>query len=41
MARIRQLMEGDREVKPPQSEVGEYIHQVQDTDGAPLVYLYN
>lgn len=40
-ARIRQFIEGDREVKAPQSEVDAYIQRVQDTDGAPLVYLYN
>jgi hypothetical protein len=41
MARIRQFIEGDREVKAPQSEVDAYVQRVQDTDGALLVYLYN
>ncbi|GAA2937927.1 hypothetical protein GCM10010458_22720 [Microbacterium luteolum] len=41
MARILKLIQGDREVKPPQSEVDAYVQLVHDTDGSLLVYLYN
>lgn len=41
MARIREFIQGDREVKPPQSEVDAYVQKMSDKDGAPLLYLYN
>lgn len=41
MARIRNFIQGDREVKPPQSEVDAYVQTVRDEDGELLLYLYN
>lgn len=41
MARIRQFIDGDREVKPPRSEVDAYVQKVLDVDGSLYVYLYN
>ncbi len=41
MARIREFIEGNREVKPPQSVVDGYVQRVRDTDGELLLYLYN
>jgi hypothetical protein len=41
MARIRALIEGDREVKPPKSEVDGYVQKVYGPDGTLFVYLYN
>lgn len=41
MARIRAFIEGDREVKPPRSEVDAYVQTVHDADGTLYVYLYN
>lgn len=41
MARIRKFIEGDREVKAPQSVVDAYVQPVCDADGALLLYLYN
>ena len=41
MARIRRFIEGDREVKPPQSEVDAYVQRVHDSEGTLFLYLYN
>ncbi|WP_372984935.1 hypothetical protein [Microbacterium sp.] len=41
MARIRKFVQGDREVKPPQSEVDAYVQRVHGTDGTLFLYLYN
>lgn len=41
MARIREFIQGDREVKPPRSEVDAYVQKLQDADGELLLYLYN
>jgi len=41
MARIREFIQGDREVKPPQSEVDAYVQEVHDAEGNLFVYLYN
>lgn len=41
MARIRAFVEGDREVKPPQTEVDAYVQRIHGADGTLFVYLYN
>lgn len=41
MARIRAFIKGDREVKPPQSEVDAYVQTVHGADGTLFVCLYN
>lgn len=41
MAVIRAFKVGDRDVKPPQSEVDGYVQTVADEDGNVYLYLYN
>jgi hypothetical protein len=41
MAKIREFVEGDRNVKPPQSEVDGFFQVVRESDGTKYLYLYN
>lgn len=41
MARIQKFLKGDREVKPPQSDVVGYVQEVTGSDGTVYLYLYN
>ena len=41
MAKIRGFEKGDREVKPPQSEVDGFVQTVSGSDGTLYLYLYN
>jgi hypothetical protein len=41
MARIQKFLVGDRDVKPPQSEVDGYVQKVIAEDGTVYLYLYN
>lgn len=41
MAKIREFVQGDRNVKPPQSEVDGFFQVVQEADGTKYLYLYN
>ena len=41
MARIRRFEKGDRDVKPPQSDVDGYVQTVTGPDGTTYLYLYN
>ena len=41
MARIKKFVQGDREVKGPQTEVDGYVQKVVAEDGTLYLYLYN
>ena len=41
MAKIVRFIPGDREVKPPQSEVDGYFQRMIAEDGTSYLYLYN
>lgn len=41
MTRIRQFLDGDRNVKPPKSEADGYVQEVRCDDGTVFLYLYN
>lgn len=41
MAAIRKFLVGDREAKPPKSEVDGYVQTVHGPDGTLYLYLYS